>query len=501
MARMLRALALLGGLLVGGPGLAAGLPSLDRPVRTGATASLDTAVIIGIEDYAFVNDVPYARRDAAIVRDWLIYTRGIAADRVQWLGDGAGREQILAAVSAAAAQTPPSGTVWIYFAGHGLVDPATSERVVLGDDVRPDPESIAARGVSVQDLAARGAAGGGDVVMWLDTCHTGAGRDGAALVEGGRLLVPDHALPPPAGALSWSAASEGQVAGALDPVSHGAFTYFAVGALRGWADGELDGERDGAVTVGEAQTYVLRALELTGLPQQPELAGARLDQVLVRDVWEPDPLAGRTGRKASHEASQAVLPPRRAAGWGFELTLMGGSLGLETRLLDLPQPRATLGAVRVEVGASRQWRTRGLVAASALMLGARWPEPRLAGEDDLALYGGDELVGAGGALAVGFQAGRWRLVLGPVGWAGRVQLINEVELALYQAGSDPRAFAFATDPWGLLGGARAQVAMDLRRPAPGVRWGLAMEGGGLTDGGLAVWWVTAGLATWRGRRQ
>jgi hypothetical protein len=61
-------------------------------------------------------------------------------------------------------------------------------------------------------------------------------------------------------------------------VRHGAFTYLVAGALRGWADGELDGARDGAVTAEEAAQFVQQGLRRVGrLDQRPsaEVVDAR----------------------------------------------------------------------------------------------------------------------------------------------------------------------------------------------------------------------------------
>lgn len=60
----------------------AGVPVLEEPLRTGAKAPDDAAVVVGIEDYAFLPDVPFATRDAAVVYDRLLYTVGVASDRV-----------------------------------------------------------------------------------------------------------------------------------------------------------------------------------------------------------------------------------------------------------------------------------------------------------------------------------------------------------------------------------------------------------------------------------
>jgi hypothetical protein len=48
------------------PSLAA-LPSVDEPETTGDRHPSDAAVVIGIEDYFALNDVPYADRDATAV--------------------------------------------------------------------------------------------------------------------------------------------------------------------------------------------------------------------------------------------------------------------------------------------------------------------------------------------------------------------------------------------------------------------------------------------------
>ncbi len=82
-----------------------------------------------------------------------------------------------------------------------------------------------------------------------------------------------------------------------------------MGALRGWADGELDGRRDGSVTAEEAQAYVtrvLRAAQVQG--QTPQLlardAGAL---VLARGVTEAGPT-----REALRALRDASGPPERA---------------------------------------------------------------------------------------------------------------------------------------------------------------------------------------------
>ena len=58
-----------------------GVGRYHEPLR----APDDAAVVIGIEDYAFLPDVPFAERDAQAVSDLLVYTIGVPADRVRVL--------------------------------------------------------------------------------------------------------------------------------------------------------------------------------------------------------------------------------------------------------------------------------------------------------------------------------------------------------------------------------------------------------------------------------
>ncbi|MCO4747827.1 MAG: caspase family protein [Proteobacteria bacterium] len=278
--------------LAGHAKAAPGLPSIDEPLRTGSEAPADTAVVIGVEDYAFVQDVPYAQRDAASVYDLLVYTVGVPSSRVQLFDHGASKEQILEAVGRAGENVGVGGSVWVYFAGHGAADPSTGGRMLLGDDVKRDATAFASRGVLVEDLTALASARGGAVNLIVDACYSGVGREGQELVSGTRLLVPEYAVASKPGVLEWSAASGDQLSGPLHTARHGAFTYLAVGALRGWADGQRDGVVDGVVTAEEAHLYVREGLESLQIHDQTPVlvTEQRVGRRLVGgDALEPRP--------------------------------------------------------------------------------------------------------------------------------------------------------------------------------------------------------------------
>ncbi len=266
--------------------LAAWAGSVDVPVHTGLLSEADYAVVIGVEDYAFLPDVPHARADAQAVRTWLQASRGVPSHRVELLTD-ASKEQIEAALGRGRQQVGPEGTLWVYWAGHGAAAPDGGGRLLLGVDTMADPEVFAARALSVDELEAS-LGGVPQAVLWLDTCYAGAGRDGQALLPGTRFAIPTYAHASPTSVLRWTAAKTGQLSTA-HPSGHGAFTWASLRALQGEADGALDGTRDGAVSANEAQTFVERALAEAGIrTQSPTLEGDGTF-TLVRGVPEVAP--------------------------------------------------------------------------------------------------------------------------------------------------------------------------------------------------------------------
>jgi hypothetical protein len=235
------------------------------------------------------------------------------------------RGLILALAKEVGALAGPGGTVWLYFAGHGLADPRTGERMLLPANAATDLYGVADEGLKLGELQAALGSGGADLVGVVDACFTGNARGGGQLLAGTRFAVPTWTGPTP-GASWWSAAGHGGIAQPLDAARHGAFTYALLGGLRGWADGAVSGTPDGAVTEDELQVYVLSALRGLGIADQtPDWSGTA-DRVLVRSTaLERAPTAGsstdpvptellRVRRGMSRAAVDAVLGPGQGGG-------------------------------------------------------------------------------------------------------------------------------------------------------------------------------------------
>jgi len=266
----------------------AGWPDLSTAAPVAADGAKDAAVIVGIDEYAFVAHVPGATRNAG---DWLTFlteSRHVPIDRVQLLRDVQGtREGILKAASQAAKQVQPGGTLWFVFIGHGAPAEGGADGLLVGADAQQSADSIFARSVAQAEVLGRLAASPASAhrVLIVDACFSGRTGSGDALAAGLQpmLAVRESAV---AGATVLSAGGADQFAGPLPGTGRPAFSYLVLGALRGWAAGP-----SGDVTANDAVAYarlVLRTLPI-GRVQEPRVAGAAPGFVLARHASEKAP--------------------------------------------------------------------------------------------------------------------------------------------------------------------------------------------------------------------
>lgn len=263
---------------------AASWPELG-PLPADGSGAADAAVVVGIEDYLAVPDVPGARANAELWYDWLARTRGVPLPHLRLLRDTeATREVVLDEVRRAGAAVGPGGVVWVVFVGHGAPALDGADGVLVGADAQQTARQLYDRSVARAELEAAVGAGH-DAVFVLDTCFSGS-VGGAPLVPGLQPLIPTWALAS-TGATSLLAAGGGEFAGPLPGLGRPAFSYLALGGLRGWADAD----RDGAVTASELQRYTRDTLAavLVDRAQTPELAGP--DRVLARGSEPPPDVA------------------------------------------------------------------------------------------------------------------------------------------------------------------------------------------------------------------
>jgi hypothetical protein len=245
-------------------------------------------VIIGIEDYVFIPDVPGALQNAL---DWWRYlqARGVPLAHIALLRNAdATAEAITDALTLARGQVQPGGRLWVVFIGHGAPAPDGSDGLLVGVDAQQSARSLQARGIARQQLVAMASGTDHDAVVVLDACFSGRDRAGAALVPGLQpLVLVQSANSDGPRVVVMSAGAGDEFAGPLPLWPRPAFSYLLLGALRGWGDAD----DDGVVTAEEAVGYTRGTLQalLRDRRQTPEVSGGARALPLATQAREPGP--------------------------------------------------------------------------------------------------------------------------------------------------------------------------------------------------------------------
>lgn len=236
----------------------------------------DWGLIIGIEDYAHLPRVEYARKDALIVREYFIKILGVPEENIIVLIDS---DATKASMEGYLKDYLPKNidkesTLYVYFAGHGAPDMEKGDAYLVPHD--GDTRFIARTGYKLrsfyEDLDKL------DIqraYVFLDSCFSGvASRAAEMLIEGIRpvLIHVEEASLDSDAVIALSAANADQVSKSYPEVQHGLFTYYLLRALRG----EADTNHDQWVSVKEAYEYVknhvVRVSRRMGMEQTPVIA-------------------------------------------------------------------------------------------------------------------------------------------------------------------------------------------------------------------------------------
>jgi hypothetical protein len=148
----------------------------------------DWGLIIGIEDYAHLPTVEYARKDALIVKDYFIKVMGVPEENIIYLID---EDATKARLEGYLKQYIPSNvgsdtTLYVYFAGHGAPGMETGDPYIVPYD--GDTRFIEQTGYKLKnfykdldDLKIQ------RVYVFLDSCFSGvAARAAEMLTKGAR---------------------------------------------------------------------------------------------------------------------------------------------------------------------------------------------------------------------------------------------------------------------------------------------------------------------------
>lgn len=267
---------------------AEGWPELRTPPALEGGGENDAAVVVGIEDYAYVGKVAGAKSNALAWYAWLTTTLGLpAANAKLLLNENATNNAIRREVAEKLTRVKPGGSFWFIFIGHGAPAADGKDGVLVGPDAQQSVEELYDRSVRQRelfDLLPKGKQA--QAIFVIDACFSGKGSTGSAIAEG---LQPLIALRDTYVGVKktvvLTAGTGKQFAGPLPGVKVPAFSYLMLGGLRGWADAD----KDNKVTAAEAVQYANDALAATlqGRNQTPELNPATSGPLVLARLGGP----------------------------------------------------------------------------------------------------------------------------------------------------------------------------------------------------------------------
>lgn len=216
----------------------------------------DWGLIIGIENYAHLPSVAYARKDALIVRDYFVKILGVPEDNIIALIDSDATKARMEGYlkDYIPANVEQNSTLYVYFAGHGAPDMEKGDSYLIPHD--GDTRFIARTGYKLksfyEDLDKLDIQ---RVYVFLDSCFSGvASRAAEMLIKGIRpaLVHVEEVRLDSDEVIALSAANADQVSNAHPETKNGLFTYYLLRALRG----EADTNDDQWISVKEVYRYV-----------------------------------------------------------------------------------------------------------------------------------------------------------------------------------------------------------------------------------------------------
>jgi hypothetical protein len=233
------------------------------------------AVIIGIADYKNLPRADFANDDARVFYDYAIRALGVKPENIRLLVDADADEVAIyrAFKTWLPSRVRASTDVYVFYSGHGL--PTADGQGMYLLPQRADRDFVDKTAITQAEInAAIQAAKPLSVTIFLDACYSGQTRTGETLLASARpvaLKVERQIFPDSFTVISASQAD--QISSSSPDLKHGIFSYYL---MRGM-EGDADANRDGKITAGEMQAYLLeqvsRQAGMQNRVQQPQLIG------------------------------------------------------------------------------------------------------------------------------------------------------------------------------------------------------------------------------------
>ncbi len=233
------------------------------------------AVIISNENYGMVAPVPMALNDGKTFSEYCKKTLGLPEKNVLLFPDASYGVMLRAVSRIKNIAEAYSGDINVifYYAGHGIPNESTKDAFLLPIDA--DGKQTEACYSLNRLYSELGALNARSVVVFLDACFSGAGREGDMLASARGVALTPKKEAPKGNMVIFSAASNDETAFPYLEKGHGLFTYFLLKKLQ---------ETKGNVTLQALSEYIIsnvkqRSVVENDKPQTPSVSssGALLD--------------------------------------------------------------------------------------------------------------------------------------------------------------------------------------------------------------------------------
>ncbi len=233
------------------------------------------AIIIGIADYKNLPKADFANDDARVFYDYALRALSIKPDNIKLLVDGdAGEVAIYKAFKTWLPSKVRSSTdVYVFYSGHGL--PTSDGKGLYLLPQQTDRDLISKTAIQMQEVISDiQSTKPNSVTLFLDACYSGQSRTGETLIASARpISIRSESRIFPENFTVITASQNDQISSSNPDLKHGIFSYYL---MRGM-EGEADTDKDGKITLGEMQSYLVenvgRQAGMMNRKQEPQLIG------------------------------------------------------------------------------------------------------------------------------------------------------------------------------------------------------------------------------------
>jgi len=237
------------------------------------------ALIIGLENYEASPPAKFASKDAETFADFAREKLGVPGDKIKILTNAnASEREILRSLKSWLPTMIRSGKtdLYVFYAGHGMpaADGSSAYIVPYDGDVTLLDDTAISRDRFFKEI---GTWSPRSATFFFDSCFSGATRSEELLIAARPLGIKIEDDEVPDNFVVFNAGESDQIAGVIDEVRHGRFSYFLFKGLEGAADLNQDSK----ISAEELHSYLREQVtRFSAGSQTPQVMGDKSGWVI-----------------------------------------------------------------------------------------------------------------------------------------------------------------------------------------------------------------------------